>query len=127
MTGLNVETEQIMEVCVVATDSNLNVLGHLDSIILHIDKDLLDKMNDWCKSHHGTSGLTKSCLESTVTVEVAENKVLEFVKKFSEKGQAPLAGNSVHMDRLFLRKYMPKVNEYLHYRIVDVCHSKTLF
>ena len=77
-------------------------------------------MNDWCQEHHGASGLTQKVRESTTSLEEAEEAVLAFITEHTEYQSAQLAGNSVHIDRLFLLKYMPKVVEHLHYRIIDV-------
>ncbi|CAO3691308.1 unnamed protein product [Rhizopus stolonifer] len=86
----------------------------------------MDNMNEWCIDHHGKSGLTRQVLESNITVQAAEKQVLDFLKLHIPEGIAPLAGNSVHADKQFLVKEMPKIVDYLHYRIVDVSTIKEL-
>lgn len=126
MTGLNIEIDKIMEVACLVTDADLNILAEGPSVIINHSESILNGMNDWCTKQHGKSGLTQACLKSQVTIEEAENRILDFVKKYSTERQSPLAGNSVYMDRLFLRKFMPKVDSYLHYRIIDVSTVKEI-
>lgn len=126
MTGLDVEKEVIMEAAVIVTDSDLNIVAEGPNLILKVEDEILDNMNDWCKEHHGKSGLTDSCKKSTVSLTGAEDQLLQFVVQHTEKGKAPLAGNSVHADKKFLDKYMPKLMKHLHYRIVDVSTVKEL-
>lgn len=87
---------------------------------IHQDDDVLASMNAWCIEHHGDSGLTQRCRESTVSMAQAEAGVLEFIQQYVPLNGAPLAGNSVHVDRMFLNKYMPEFLSHLHYRIIDV-------
>lgn len=126
MTGLDVQKETIMEAAVLITDSELNMVAEGPNIILKVDNDLLDNMNDWCKDHHGKSGLTDKCRSSKITLSAGEDQLLQFIAQHTEKGKAPLAGNSVHADKRFLDKYMPKLMKHLHYRIVDVSTVKEL-
>jgi oligoribonuclease len=126
MTGLNIETDTIMEVACIITDQNLNIIAEGPDIIIHQPQNVLDNMSEWCKDTHGKSGLTQACLNSNVSVSEAEEKVMKFLCKFVTEKSSPLAGNSVYMDRMFIRKYMPKVHEYLHYRIIDVSTIKEL-
>ncbi|KAK4300838.1 hypothetical protein Pmani_026989 [Petrolisthes manimaculis] len=126
MTGLDVSKEEIMEAAVLVTDSELNVVAEGPNLVLKVDGTVLNQMNDWCKSHHGKSGLTDACRKSTITLSAAEDQLLQFVTQHTEKGKAPLAGNSVHADKRFLDKYMPKLMKHLHYRIVDVSTVKEL-
>lgn len=84
-------------------------------------------MNDWCKEHHGKSGLTQKCLESTITIQEAENEVMKFLTDNNIWSKdAILGGNSVYMDRLFIRKFMSNFDNYLHYRILDVSSVKEI-
>ncbi|KAG7163240.1 oligoribonuclease, mitochondrial-like [Homarus americanus] len=126
MTGLDVEKEEIMEAAVIITDSELNVVSEGPNIILKVEDKVLDNMNDWCRQHHGKSGLTEGCRKSIISLSAAEDQLLQFVTQHTEKGKAPLAGNSVHADKKFLDKYMPKLMKHLHYRIVDVSTVKEL-
>ncbi|XP_076035028.1 putative oligoribonuclease [Oratosquilla oratoria] len=126
MTGLDVSKEKIMEAAVLITDSKLEVVAEGPNIIIHVDNETLDSMDNWCKTHHGESGLTEGCRKSKITLEAAEDQLLQFVVQHTDKGKAPLAGNSVHADKKFLDKYMPKLMKHLHYRIVDVSTIKEL-
>jgi len=85
-------------------DSELNLIAELDSIVIHQDDTILESMNDWCKQHHGESGLTAQVRASNISIEQAEDMVLNFVKQYVTSPRlAPLAGNSVYMDRFFMK------------------------
>ncbi|XP_050678875.1 oligoribonuclease, mitochondrial isoform X1 [Leptidea sinapis] len=126
MTGLDIDRDHIMELACLVTDSDLNVVATGPDIVIHQPDHILNSMNEWCKAHHGESGLTKQCKESRITLREAENQVLKFVASNVPEKCCPLGGNSVYMDRLFLRKYMPQLNNYLHYRNIDVSTIKEL-
>ena len=96
------------------------------NLVIHQEKSLMDGMDEWCTKHHGDSGLTKAVLESSISTQEAQNQVLEFIQKYTVKGTAPLAGNSVHEDKRFLAEEMPDFLAHLHYRIVDVSTLKEL-
>ncbi|XP_068411907.1 oligoribonuclease, mitochondrial isoform X2 [Eschrichtius robustus] len=96
------------------------------NLIIKQPDELLDSMSDWCKEHHGKSGLTKAVKESTMTLQQAEYEFLSFVRQLTPPGLCPLAGNSVHADKKFLDKYMPQFMKHLHYRIIDVSTVKEL-
>jgi oligoribonuclease len=131
MTGLDVASSTIIEIAVVITDKDLNELdkwpsGSLGQVIV------LDKMDDWGKAPHKESGLLKRVCDSKVDLATAEKTALAFVQKYcpppdaTRKEASPLAGNSVHQDRKFLKKYMPKFEQYTSYRNVDVSTIKEL-
>ncbi|KAF7284236.1 hypothetical protein GWI33_022387 [Rhynchophorus ferrugineus] len=126
MTGLDADKDKIMEVACLVTDSDLNIVAESPDIYINQPKEILDKMNEWCIKQHGKSGLTEACLNSKTTLSEAENTVLKFLENNVAYQSSPLAGNSVYMDRMFLMKHMPKVNDYLHYRIIDVSSIKVL-
>ncbi|KAG1680131.1 hypothetical protein FOA52_000244 [Chlamydomonas sp. UWO 241] len=127
MTGLDLDRHTIIEVAVIVTDGQLATKIEGPSIAIHQPEDVLERMNDWCVEHHGRSGLTKRVQESDVSMEQAEASVLEFVRAHvADPGSAQLAGNSVHVDRQFLLKYMPQLTAFLSYRIVDVSTIKEL-
>lgn len=127
MTGLNVYTDKIIEIACIITDGNLNVVAEGPELVIHQEKDIMDSMDEWCTNQHGSSGLTAKVLNSTVSTKDAEDQVLEFIKRHvNEMGSGILAGNSVHMDKEFLRKEMPDLLGYLHYRLVDVSTVKAL-
>eukprot|EP00163_Fabomonas_tropica_P032097 TRINITY_DN7915_c0_g2_i1.p1 TRINITY_DN7915_c0_g2~~TRINITY_DN7915_c0_g2_i1.p1 ORF type:complete len:177 (-),score=38.60 TRINITY_DN7915_c0_g2_i1:495-989(-) len=113
-----------MEIAVIVTDKDLNIIGEGPELVIHTPDDILAGMDEWCTQHHGDSGLTAKARASTISVEDAEKQVLRFVKKHIVKKTGLLGGNSVHVDRQFLCKYMPNLVEYLHYRIVDVSSIK---
>ncbi|KAM3600772.1 uncharacterized protein V6R79_002326 [Siganus canaliculatus] len=126
MTGLDIDKDQIIEMACVVTDSELNILAKGPNLIINQPDELLDGMSEWCKEHHGKSGLTQAVRDSKVTLEQAEYEFLSFVRQHTPPGQCPLAGNSVHADKRFLDKYMPQFMYHLHYRIIDVSTIKEL-
>ncbi|EFC35332.1 predicted protein [Naegleria gruberi] len=104
MTGLDIDSDHILEIAVIITDGNLNIIAQLDSLIVHQSDSVLDNMNDWCKQHHGDSGLTAAVRKSTLSIQQVEDTVLDFVKHYvASERLAPLAGNSVYCDRLFMK------------------------
>ncbi|CAH1636604.1 unnamed protein product [Spodoptera littoralis] len=126
MTGLNVEKDHILEIACVVTDDDLNIVAKGPNIVINQPDSILNEMNDWCIAQHGESGLTEASRQSKITLKDAEQQVLDFVKSHAPEKKCPLGGNSVYMDRLFLRKYMPVLDNYLHYRIIDVSSIKEL-
>jgi oligoribonuclease len=127
MSGLNLKKDYILEIAVILTDGNLNNKIYGPEIIIKQDKSLLDSMDAWCTEHHAKSGLTEKVLKSEYSMEQAEKKVLDFITSHIPEYQAGvLAGNSIHVDRSFLLKDMPKIANHLHYRIVDVSSIKVL-
>lgn len=126
MSGLDVDRERILEVAALITDGELSVVAKGPELVLHQPDSVLEAMDDWNREHHGASGLIDRVRASTVTEREAEDALLEFFAAHCEPGTTPLCGNSVHQDRRFLRKYMPRVEEFLHYRIVDVSTVKEL-
>ncbi|RCH93002.1 Oligoribonuclease, mitochondrial [Rhizopus azygosporus] len=126
MTGLDISKDHLIEIAVLITDGDLNIVAKGPELIIHQPKEVMDNMNDWCIEHHGKSGLTQQVLESTLTTNQAQDQIVQFLEQHLPKGVAPLAGNSVHEDKRFLYKEMPRVIDYLHYRIVDVSTIKEL-
>ncbi|XP_068156446.1 probable oligoribonuclease [Drosophila tropicalis] len=126
LTGLDIEKDKILEVSCLITDKHLNIQSKGLAFAINHPQEVYDQMNEWCIKHHNESGLVDSCKKSTVTAEAAEDLVLTYLKQNIPEKECVLAGNSVYMDRLFINKYMPTVNEYLHYRIVDVSTIKEL-
>jgi oligoribonuclease len=126
MTGLNSEVGKLIEIAVIITDKDLNVLAEGPNLVIHQPKEIMDNMNEWCIKQHGQSGLTEKVLKSDLSTEDCESKVLEFVKAWTPQGKCPLAGNSIGQDAKFLQKQMPKLMEHLHYRVVDVSTIKEL-
>jgi oligoribonuclease len=127
MTGLEPETEHIVEIAVIVTDGQLERMEEGPDLVIHVPDDVLARMADVVTDMHAESGLTDAVRTSELTLEQAEAAVLEFVMRHvPEPRSAPLAGNSVHADRAFLRRYMPELEAYLHYRNVDVSTLKEL-
>ncbi|EDW24675.1 GL24271 [Drosophila persimilis] len=126
MTGLDVDTDKILEVSCIITDKDLNIKSEGPCFAINYPEDVYKNMNEWCIKHHNESGLIDRCRSSDVTPDKAGDLVMSYLQKNIPKGKCPLAGSSVYMDRLFIRKYMSPVNEYLHYRIVDVSTIKEL-
>jgi len=127
MTGLNYQTDRILEIAVLITNGNLDVVDDGLQYVIHAEKSVLDNMNEWCIQHHKASGLTAACLASKDTTASVQKEVMKYIKKWVPKQRtAMLAGNSVHADRAFLAREMPEVVDWLHYRIVDVSSIKEL-
>ncbi|KAL7727669.1 hypothetical protein ACLKA6_013269 [Drosophila palustris] len=126
MTGLDIDRDQILEVACIITDKHLNVKSEGPCFAIKHPQRVYDNMNEWCIKNHNESGLVERCKSSQVTPELAENIILSYLKENLPERKCPLAGNSVYMDRLFLRKFYPLVDDFLHYRIIDVSTVKEL-
>ncbi|KFA66488.1 hypothetical protein S40285_00701 [Stachybotrys chlorohalonatus IBT 40285] len=127
MTGLNPDTEEILEIYCILTTGNLELLDEEGfHAVVHWPKSRLDQMDEWCTKTHAGSGLTEAVLASTTTPEEAANGLYEYVTRFiPEQRKALLAGNSIHADRAFLRQGpYAKVTDHLHYRLLDVSSIK---
>ncbi|MCZ2809957.1 oligoribonuclease [Modestobacter sp. VKM Ac-2979] len=127
MTGLDLASDKLIEVAVVVTDSQLNVLDAGLDVIIHAEDSDLAGMADVVTEMHAKSGLTEEVRASTVTLEEAQALVLAYVKRFvPERRTAPLCGNSIGTDRGFLARDMPELDDHLHYRMIDVSSIKEL-
>lgn len=126
MSGLDVSKEHILEIAVLITDGDLEIIAEGPSLVVHQSDEVLEGMDAWNRTHHGQSGLIERVRASTVGEAEAEAEVMAFLAAHVKPRSAPLAGNSVHQDRRFLAKYMPSVDAFLHYRIVDVSSVKEL-
>ncbi|KAL1138954.1 hypothetical protein AAG570_009016 [Ranatra chinensis] len=126
MTGLDPETDHILEVACIITDGSLEVVARGPELIIHQPKKILDSMNSWCKEQHSKTGLIEASLNSKISVLDAENQLLDFVTKYTPPGKCPLGGNSVYMDKMFIMKYFPRVSSHCHYRLIDVSTIKEL-
>ncbi|MDT8445340.1 MAG: oligoribonuclease [bacterium] len=126
MTGLNPEHDLIIEIASLATDWDLNLVAKGPDLAISTDPAMLAGMDAWCVEHHGASGLTQRCLDSSITLKEAEQQTLDWVKTLVPKGVTPLCGNSIHQDRRFLVKQMPLLDDYFHYRNLDVSTVKEL-
>ena len=127
MTGLDPSTHVLVEIAAIVTDANLNILDKGLDIVIHATDDELAKMDDFVTQMHTKNGLTDEIRKSTVSVGEAEDAVLDYAKKWVNAPRtAPLAGNSIASDRKFIAAYMPKLDEFLHYRMIDVSSIKEL-
>jgi len=126
MTGLEPETDTILEIATIITDGELNVLAEGPNLAIHHPDAVLDDMNEWCKKHHGESGLTERVRKSPVGMAEAEAQTIAFIRKYVPDRTSPLCGNSIHQDRRFLARYMPALEAALHYRNIDVSTIKEL-
>jgi oligoribonuclease len=127
MTGLDPEVDAILEIAVIITDGSLDEIIEGPELVINAADSLLENMAPVVQEMHALSGLTEAVRQSQSTVAQGEQQALEFVKAHvPEPGHAPLAGNSVHADRAFLRKHMPDLEAWFHYRNVDVSTIKEL-
>jgi len=126
MTGLEPETDTILEIATIITDGDLNLVAEGPTLVIHHDKPALDAMSEWCVKQHGKSGLTQRVLDSTTTLADAEAQTLEFIQHYVPERSSPLCGNSIHQDRRFLARYMPQLEAWMHYRNIDVSTVKEL-
>jgi oligoribonuclease len=126
MSGLVPDRDRILEVAMVVTDADLNTIAEAPVVVIHQSDAVLEAMDSWNKSTHGKSGLIDKVKAATLTEAQAEERLLEVLKPMVASGMAPLAGNTVHQDRRFMARYMPALDAYLHYRIVDVSTLKEL-
>lgn len=126
MTGLEPETDRIIEIASLITDGDLNILAEGPNVAIWQPEDVLAAMDQWNQDTHGESGLIDRVRASEYSVEDAERMTLEFLEPWTKPRTSPLAGNTIHQDRRFLVKYMPKFEQYLHYRIIDVSTVKEL-
>ncbi len=122
MTGLNVYEDNIIEICCLITDGHLNLVDEVGyESTVYVPRAKLDAMDEWCLEHHGDSGLIDKVLaHREKTIDVVEAELLQYLSKHIAPKAGVLAGNTIHMDRFFMNREMPKVLDYLHYRIVDV-------
>jgi oligoribonuclease len=127
MTGLDPASDVLVEIAVVVTDSELTLLDDGLDIIIAADPAKLEGMEDVVREMHTVSGLLEALATATTTLADAEQQVLDYVKRFvPERRKAPLCGNSIATDRTFLTRYMPALDDHLHYRMVDVSSIKEL-
>ncbi|OLU24482.1 oligoribonuclease [Pseudomonas sp. PA15(2017)] len=126
MTGLDPETDVIIEMATIVTDTELNVLAEGPVIAVQQSDERLAAMDEWNTRTHGESGLTQRVRDSKVSQAEAEAQTIAFLEKWVPKGKSPICGNSIGQDRRFLYKYMPALEAYFHYRYLDVSTLKIL-
>jgi oligoribonuclease len=127
MTGLDHMSDVIVEIATIITDDDLNIVAEGPDLVIHQPDDVLNKMNEVVMRMHTDSGLLEQISSSTLTLEEAGRQTLEFIKEHCpDAGTVPLCGNSIGTDRRFLARYLPEIENYLHYRSVDVSSIKEL-
>jgi oligoribonuclease len=127
MTGLDPGNERIIEIATILTDGQLTEIAVGPELVIHQSDEILAAMDEWNTTHHGGSGLTQRVVESAITEADAEAQTIAFINAHvSTKDRPVLAGNSIHQDRRFIRRYMPQLEKRLHYRMVDVSTVKEL-
>ena len=126
MTGLDPQHDEIIEIATVVTDANLEVLAQGPMLAIHQPADIMDAMDEWNTSHHGASGLTERVRTSELSTRDAEQETLEFLQKFVPARKSPMCGNTICQDRRFMARLMPELEDYFHYRNLDVSTLKEL-
>ncbi len=126
MTGLNPETDRVIEVATIVTDSQLNVLAEGPVLAIHQSDAILNGMDDWNKRTHNATGLVERVKLSTLSEVDAERLVLDFLRRYVPKNKSPMCGNSICQDRRFLARCMPELEAWFHYRNLDVSSIKEL-
>ncbi len=126
MTGLNPDSDLIIEIATIVTDQDLNILAQGPVLAVHQSDAALAAMDEWNQHHHGQSGLIERVKASTINDAEAERQTLAFLKQWVPENTSPLCGNSIGQDRRFLCRYMPKLDAYFHYRNIDVSTLKEL-
>lgn len=126
MSGLLPDSDRILELAAVVTDANLNVLGESPVLVIHQSDAVLDGMDAWNKGAHGRSGLIDKVKASTLTEQAATEQMIAFLKEHVPAGKSPMCGNSICQDRRFMARYMPELENYFHYRNLDVSVFKEL-
>ena len=126
MTGLNPDTDYIIEIATVVTDKHLTILAEGPVFAIHQPPAVLEAMDEWNRRQHGASGLAERVRESVVTASDAEQRTLDFLRSLVDQGTSPICGNSVCQDRRFLVRHMPELAGFFHYRNLDVSTLKIL-
>ncbi|MCK6429170.1 MAG: oligoribonuclease [Burkholderiaceae bacterium] len=126
MSGLNPDSDRVLEVAVVVTDAQLELIAEGPALAVHQDERVLAAMDAWNTTTHARSGLTERVRASTLDEAAAEAVVLDFLRRYVPEGKSPLCGNSICQDRRFMARWMPRLEAYFHYRNLDVSTLKEL-
>ena len=126
MTGLDPDSDRIIEVATIVTDADLNTLAEGPVLAVHQSDAVLEAMDEWNTTTHGNSGLTQRVRESSLTERDAELETIAFLKEWVDARTSPICGNSICQDRRFLARYMPELEAFFHYRYLDVSTVKEL-
>ncbi len=124
MTGLEPQVNRVIEMAAVITDPQLNVIAEGPVVVLHQDEYALNTMDNWNTEHHTKSGLVEKVRQSQIDELQAEKIFIDFFSQYVPAGKSPLCGNSIHQDRKFLARWMPALEQYFHYRNIDVSSFK---
>lgn len=127
MTGLNPQTDLIIEIATIVTNKDLEILAEGPVIAIYVKDQILDHMDDWNTEHHGQSGLLKRVRQSQINLSQAQAQTLAFLSQYVPKGVSPMCGNSICQDRRFLFRLMPELEAYFHYRNLNVSAIKEFF
>lgn len=126
MTGLNPDTDRIIEIATIVTDAQLNILAEGPMLAVHQSDEVLSQMDEWNTTQHGGSGLVDRVRQSEYDERRAEAETIDFLQQWVERGMSPMCGNSICQDRRFLWRGMPQLEAYFHYRNLDVSTIKEL-
>lgn len=126
MTGLDYENDRVIEIATIATDAQLNVLAQGPVLAIYQQDELLNNMDEWNTNQHTKTGLVERVKKSTINEDEAAVQTLDFISKYVNPGKSPLCGNSIWVDRSFLVRYLPKLEQFFHYRNIDVSTIKEL-
>lgn len=126
MTGLDTQSDVIIEIATIVTDANLNIIDEGPNLAIYQSEDILKDMDDWNTRQHHESGLTHRVKASNLSVRQAEADTIDFLKKHVKKKCSPMCGNTICQDRRFLHRLMPDLEGYFHYRNLDVSTVKEL-
>lgn len=126
MTGLDPETDKVIEIATIVTDKDLNILAEGPVIAIGQSDDTLATMNEWCIVQHGKSGLTQRVKDSSISEAEASRRTIEFLEEWVPAGKSPMCGNTICQDRRFMVKHMAELEAYFHYRHIDVSTLKEL-
>ncbi len=126
MTGLEPDSDRVIEIATIVTDAELNILAEGPVLAIHQSAAVLAGMDEWNTSHHGQSGLSARVQSSSLTEQNAIEQTIEFLSQYVAKGVSPMCGNSICQDRRFMARWMPELEQYFHYRNLDVSTLKEL-
>jgi len=126
MTGLDPDSERIIEIAVAVTNHELTEIIEGPNLVIKQPQEFIDNMDEWNTNQHNNSGLVDSLRVTKISIEEAERQTIQFLTMHCQKGHSPLCGNSISHDRRFLRRYMSEVDSFFHYRNVDVSSIKEL-
>jgi len=126
MSGLLPDSDRVLEVALVVTDSELNVVAEAPVLVVHQDDGVLSGMDNWNRSTHARSGLTERVRSSTLDELAVEQQMLDWAARFLPAGRSPMCGNSICQDRRFMARWMPRLESFFHYRNLDVSTLKEL-